>query len=226
MLRLISSMATRQLLGELSDLWQKASGVEVMIESVGGVVAATRIRSGEAFDGVVLASDAITGLTADGYVAQDSAVDLVRSGVAVAVRSGAPVPDISTEAGLRNVVEAAPTIGYSTGPSGVALLELFERWGLMASIRPRTVQAPAGVPVGELVARGDVALGFQQLSELINVGGITVVGMLPEPVSINTMFTAAICNQCSDTDRMAEFFRFMASSEAAAVKLRHGMSAA
>jgi molybdate transport system substrate-binding protein len=188
MLKLISSMATRQLLAELAARWQADSSIEVRIESVGGVEAARRVQAGEAFDGVVLAIDAIDHLVASGDVVAGSSVDLVQSSVALAVRLGAPSPDISSEAALRNAIEAAPSIGYSTGPSGVALVKLFERWGLSSVLQSRIVQAPPGVPVGLLVARGEVALGFQQFSELMHLEGITVVGLLPDSVAIRTIF--------------------------------------
>ncbi|MDB5930528.1 MAG: periplasmic component of an type molybdate transport system-like protein [Polaromonas sp.] len=226
MLTLISSMATRQVLVELADAWQRSSGVEVRIESVGGVDAAKRVQAGESFDGVVLASDAIDKLVAGGQVLAGSRVDLVRSSVAVAVQAGAPLPDIGSEAALRSAIEAAPTIGYSTGPSGVALVKLFERWGLAEALKPRIVQAPPGVPVGQLVAQGQVALGFQQLSELMHLDGISVVGNLPEAVSITTIFSAGTCKASSQADTLARLFSFMASAEAAAVKQRHGMQAA
>ena len=226
MLKLISSMATRQVLAELSAIWQQRAGVEVLIESVGGVDAAKRVQAGEAFDGVVLASDAIDKLSAGGRVVAGSRVDLVRSDVAVAVKAGAPIPDISTEPSLRRVIEAAPTIGYSTGPSGVALVQLFERWGLLGSLQSKIIQAPPGVPVGTLVARGEVALGFQQLSELMHLEGIAVVGILPEPVSITTVFSAGTCAVSSQGEILASLLTFMASGEAAAVKRRHGMEPA
>jgi molybdate transport system substrate-binding protein len=226
MLKLISSMATRQLLVELAGAWQRASGVEVVIVSLGGVDAARRVQAGEAFDGVVLASDAIDKLAAGGHVVPGSRVDLVRSSVAVAVKAGAPRLDISTEPLLRSAIEAAPSIGYSTGPSGVALVKLFERWGLAAALQSRIVQAPPGVPVGQLVARGEVALGFQQLSELMHLEGIDVLGTLPEAVAITTIFSAAACAVSSQGDLLAELLAFMASPEAEAVKRRHGMEAA
>ena len=226
MLKLISSMATRQVLAELSAIWQQRAGVQVLIESVGGVDAAKRVQAGEAFDGVVLASDAIDKLCAGGRVVADSRVDLVRSDVAVAVKAGAPLPDINTESSLRRAIEAAPTIGYSTGPSGVALVKLFECWGLLGFLQSKIVQAPPGVPVGTLVARGEVALGFQQLSELMHLEGIAVVGILPEPVSITTVFSAGTCTVSSQSEILASLLTFMASGEAAAVKRRHGMEPA
>lgn len=226
MLKLISSMATRQLLAELAAAWQQASGVEVRIESVGGVDAAKRVQAGEAFDGVVLASDAIDKLVAGGQVLADSRVDLVRSSVAIAVKAGAARPDISTEAALRSAIAAAPTIGYSTGPSGTALVKLFERWGMLDALQSKIVQAPPGVPVGTLVARGEVALGFQQLSELMHLDGIAVVGSMPEAVSIATIFSAGSCAVSSQGENLGRLIAFMASPEAAAVKRRHGMEPA
>jgi molybdate transport system substrate-binding protein len=219
-------MATRQVLAELAAQWQSASGIQVTIESVGGVDAAKRVQAGEAFDGVVLASDAIDKLAASGFAVAGSRVDLVRSSVAVAVRVGTAFPDISTEAALRSAIDAAPTIGYSTGPSGVALSKLFERWGIWDALQPRIVQAPPGIPVGTLVARGEVALGFQQLSELMGLSGITVVGMLPEPVSITTIFSGATCSASTQHETIAKLFAFMASAEAASVKQKHGMQPA
>jgi molybdate transport system substrate-binding protein len=198
----------------------------VQIESVGGVDAARRVQAGEPFDLVVLASDAIDKLVAGGAVAAGSKVDLVRSPVAVAVRAGASRPDIATEDALRRTVQDAERIGYSTGPSGVALMRLFERWGIAGEIAQRLVQAPPGVPVGTLIATGEVALGFQQLSELIGLDGIAVVGPLPEAVRIITTFSGAPCARSPRAEEVRRLLAFMASPEMAAVKRRHGMEPA
>ena len=147
--------------------------------AVGGVDAAKRVTAGERFDVVILAADAIDKLIAGGSVLSDSRVDLVRSPVAIAVREGAPLPEVSSEESLRQAVLAATSLGYSTGPSGNALLKLFERWGIAEQLRSRIVQAPAGVPVAQLVAEGRVELGFQQLSEMLAAPGIRVIGGMP-----------------------------------------------
>lgn len=216
-------MATRLLLAELAADYQAQAGVKVQIESVGGVDAAKRVHTGEAFDLVFLASDAIDKLIASGHVDANSKVDLVHSGVAVAVKMVANVPDISSEAAVKAAVLAAKTISYSTGPSGVALAKLFERWGIADQIASRIVQAPPGVPVGSLVARGEVELGFQQLSELIHLDGISIVGALPPAIQITTTFSAGVCSTSPNKTAAKAVLAFMSSPAAQAAKLRQGM---
>ncbi|MBC5767932.1 substrate-binding domain-containing protein [Ramlibacter albus] len=225
-LRGISSMATRQVLAELAAAYEKKAGCALLVESVGGVDAARRVQAGESFDVVFLASDAIDKLVAAGKAVAGSKVDLVRSGVAVAVKAGAPKPDLSSEDALKKAVLAAPTIGYSTGPSGVALMQLFERWGIAEELQSRIVQAPPGVPVGTLVARGEVALGFQQLAELIHLQGIDIVGPMPDAVQITTIFSGAACTASPQPGEVRELLAFMASPEAADAKRRQGMEPA
>ncbi len=225
-LKAISSMATRQVLTELADAYRAMSGVTLALESVGGVDAAKRVQAGEEFDIVFLASDAIDKLLTGGHLVAGSRVDLVHSGVAVAVKEGAASPDISSEAAVRAAVLAAPTISYSTGPSGVALAKLFERWGIADDIQSRIVQAPPGVPVGSLVAKGEVALGFQQLSELIHVKGIRIVGPLPAEIQITTTFSAGVGVHSSQGEAVRALLDYMSSPQAHGAKLRQGMEPA
>ncbi len=226
---LISSMATKGVLAELAQAFLQRSGIVVDIESVGGVDAAKRVRSGEAFDLVFLASDAIDRLLAEGHLVGHRE-DLIRSTVAVAVRAGAPHPDISHGQAVREAVLAAPSLSYSTGPSGTYLTTLFERWGIADQVRSRMVQAPPGVPVGRLVAQGEVALGFQQLSELLPLSGIEVVGELPSDIQFVTTFCAGrgaaaaqACAQAHDA-AIAQWLDFLRTADSAAAIRRHGMS--
>lgn len=225
-IRGISSMATRQVLADLVQAYTAQTGVPVAIESVGGVDAAKRVQAGEAFDVVILASDAIDKLQAAGHVLAGSKVDVVHSGTAVAVRAGAVLPDLSSADAVRAAVLAARSVSYSTGPSGVALAQLFERWGIAPQVQDRIVTPPPGVPVGLLVARGEVELGFQQLSELIHVEGITVVGPLPPEIQITTTFSAAVCVTSAQPDAVRGLLAFLCSDAAADAKRHQGMEPA
>ncbi|MCU0925821.1 MAG: substrate-binding domain-containing protein [Hydrogenophaga sp.] len=226
-LTLISSMATKALLADLVNAFtQQYPDTTLNVTSVGGVDAAKRVQAGEAFDIVALASDAIDKLAAGGSVVGGTRTDMVDSAVAVAVPAGAAMPDIGSEAALKAAVLAAPTLGYSTGPSGVQLAALFERWGIAAQIAPRIVTPPPGMPVGSLVASGDVALGFQQLSELMNLPGIQLVGVLPPAVAIVTTFSAARSAASQNPEAVQRFLSFVASPQTAELKRQHGMSAA
>lgn len=225
-IRIISSMATRALLADLASTYQSRSAYRIDVESVGGVDAARRIRAGEPFDVVVLATETIDALTQEGCVVAGSPTDLVTSGVAMAVRAGAPRPSVGDEAALKRAVLGASSIGYSTGPSGVHLQALFTRWGIAQDIQSRVVQAPPGVPVGTLVAQGKVALGFQQLSELLNMQGIDVIGPLPASAQIVTTFSAGLCTASQQADAVRSMLVYMTSADAATVAKRHGMQAA
>ena len=133
---------------------------------------------------------------------------------------------MSSEDALRRAVATARSISYSTGPSGVYLAKLFERWGLGDAMKDKVVQAPPGVPVGTLVARGDVELGFQQLSELMHLEGIAVVGALPASVQIVTTFSGGVCATSQHPDTSRELLAFMGSPAAEAAKRKHGMEPA
>jgi molybdate transport system substrate-binding protein len=221
-IKLISSMATRQLLADVVARYHTETGLEVQVESVGGVDAAKRVEAGEVFDGALLSSAAIDKLIASGKLVGPR-VDFVNSGDAVAVQAGAARPDIASEEAVKQAVLAAPTLSYSTGPSGVALAKLFERWGIAEQIQPRIVVPPPGTPVGSLVAKGDVALGFQQLSELKFLEGIDILGPLPAAIQIDTVFSAGLAANAPQPEAARAFFAFLNAPAQAEVKSANGM---
>ena len=222
-LALISSMATRQLLADRAAAFTAQSGVAVNTLSIGGVDAARRIEQGESFDVVVLARDAIDRLGAAQRLLPGSAVDWVRSEVAMAVKAGGERPVVSSADAVRSAVQRAARIGYSTGPSGVAIEALLRSWGMAEEFDAKAVRSAPGVPVAAMVARGDVDLGFQQLSEMLDVPGIDILGTLPSEIGIVTTFAAAVCRSAAAPDSAAAFVRFLTEPSAAEHVRRHGM---
>lgn len=225
-MRAISSMATRHVLADLFGAAVAAGLPAVEVESAGGVDAANRVAAGEGFDLVFLASGALAGLADAGHVDGLSITPLFLSQVAAAVPSGStepaePVvgPAFASADELRVALQAAGRIGYSTGPSGTALVQLIHDWGL--DLDERLVQARPGIPVARSLADGDVDLGFQQLSELVGQPGIRILGVMPQDCAIDTVFSGAVATASADPVRAAEVLSFLASDAAAAVKTRH-----
>jgi molybdate transport system substrate-binding protein len=223
-IKLISSMAAKDFLLDIAQQYSGETGRSITVVTAGGVEVVRRIKSGEEIDAVVLSAEQIDQLIADGRIVPGSRVDLVKSGVAIAVRKGSQRCDTSSEAALKEAVFAAGSIGFSTGPSGVYLERLLSRWD--PGRRVKRVQASPGVPVGSLVARGDVALGFQQLSELIHLPGIDVLGPLPPELQLFTTFSAGISVTTSQGESVRAALAYMASSSALEAKRRNGLSPA
>jgi molybdate transport system substrate-binding protein len=221
----ISSMATRLILAELTARYEAQTGVKAAIKSMGGVDAAEKVRAGADIDIIILASGPMKKLEAEKHLVLGSIRGFTRSGMAIAVRAGAAKPDISSEEAVKRAVMAAGKVCYSTGPSGDHLLQLCAKWGL-ASDDPRLVKAPPGVPVGSFVADGKADLGFQQLSELIHLKGVEVLGPLPPEIQNVTVFAAGIASTCKHQDETSALIAYLASPETQAVKVEQGMDAA
>jgi molybdate transport system substrate-binding protein len=219
-------MAARELLAELAAAYEGTRGRPVIAEAAGGVEVAKRMQAGEAADVVVLANNAIDKLISEGKLLAGSRVDIAKSGVAIAVRTGTRKPDISSEEAVKRAVLGAASLSYSTGPSGVYLEKLFARWGILDEITGRIVVPPPGTPVGSLVASGAAELGFQQLSELRNLAGVEVIGPLPPALQTITVFSGGIPAVSSSADEARALLAYLASPTVAAVKQRHGMESA
>ncbi len=214
-LRGISSMATRSLLAALCKAYCEETGAAAEFEAAGGVEVPRRLRLGETFDLVVLAEKALQMLADEGLVIATSLAPFALSPAAVAVRAGADRPAIGSDDELLRALRAAVTIGYSTGPSGDALLQWLERAGILPELRPRLLQAPPGFPVARLVAEGKAEIGLQQLSELAGVDGVEVVGPLPAGMQLDTVFAAAICARSPRPQEARAFLGFLGSPAAA-----------
>lgn len=225
-LSIISSMATRHLLVDLAADFECVSGTRVDIVSIGGVEAARRLREGAIFDVVVLAADALERLAADGIVRADSVRALATSATAIAIPAGAAHPVVSDETSLKRLVADARAIGISTGPSGTAVRALLAKLGLRDDVTASVVVAPPGVPVAQLIARGQVDLGFQQLSELQGEPDIVIIGNVPETLVPLTTFSIAVATTHTNAACARAFIARACATDAAVLIHRHGMSPA
>jgi len=186
--RVMASAAFKEAYLELVPIFERASGHKVTTTWASSVDIINRVKAGEATDLIVMAGDAIDQLIAAGKLTKGSRTDIATSWVAVAVKKGAPKPDISSGEALKRAVLAAKSIAYSTGPSGVYLIGLFQRMGIADQLASK-VQQIKGEPVGALVARGEAEIGFQQMSELLPVPGIDIIGGLSKDVEQITRFS-------------------------------------
>lgn len=214
-MRVISSMATRHLLAELLP--------HDTVESVGGVDAEKRVAAGEPWDVVVLAAGALRRLAEDGHVGEAVPIALSRTAVAIpaaGVGEAPHGPAFASVAELQHALRTARRIGYSTGPSGAALVAMIDRWGLADAVG-ELVQARPGIPVAAALAAGEVDLGFQQLSELVGQPGIRILGVMPDGAAVDTVFAGAVATASADPQGATALLGRLASAAADPVKTRH-----
>ncbi len=173
-----------------------------------------RLARGEPDDVLIMVGSALDGLVRNGAALQGSKVDLALSPIGMAVKAGAPVPDISTVEKLKAALLAARSVAYSDSASGVYIeTELFKRLGIEDAMKPKARMIPA-TPVAEIVARGEAELGFQQVAEILPIPGITFAGRLPEEVQKNTVFSAGIATKAQHPAAARALIAFMASPAA------------
>jgi molybdate transport system substrate-binding protein len=213
---------------ELVPEFERLTGNKVLTAygpSMGTTVNAIPIRleRGEAADVLIMVGYALGDLVKQGKVVADSRVDLVKSPIGIAVKSGAPRPDISSADAVKRALLATKSIAYSDSASGVYVsTEMFEKLGIADAMKDKARKIPA-TPVGEIVARGDAEIGFQQISEMLPVSGIDIVGQLPPELQKITVFSAGIGSASKEPDAGRALIKFLASPTASATIIKSGM---
>jgi molybdate transport system substrate-binding protein len=222
-IKVLASGATKEICLELIPSFEKSSGHKVIPTWAGTADIKKRIASGEVYDIVVVAAPEIDTFIKQGKMMTGSRTDLMKSAVGVAVRAGAPKPDIGSSEALKKTLLAAKSIGYSTGPNGVYMARLFERMGIADQLKPKLKQVPPGVRIGTIIASGEAEIGFQQVSELVHETGIDYLGPLPAEVQNITVFSAGIHTAAREPEAAKALIKHLTAPTAAPVIKKYGM---
>jgi molybdate transport system substrate-binding protein len=214
-IRVLSTQATEQAYRELAPRFEKQSGHKVTTIFTGTLDLEKRIAAGETCDLIIMAGPAIDDYIKAGKVVPGSRVDLARSGVGVG--------DAPGREALKKALLAAKSIGYSTGPSGVFIVTLFQRLGVADAVARKLKQTPTGVFVGSIIANGEVEIGFQQVSELAHFDGVDFVGPPPPEVQQTTVFSGGIQVGAKEMDAASALVKFLTAPASAPAYRSRGL---
>jgi molybdate transport system substrate-binding protein len=221
--RLLSTLALQGALIRLAGRFEVATGVGIDAEFAPTSGLMPRLRGGEAADLVILTREGLDELAAEGRLVADSRTDLARSYVGLAVKAGAPHPDIATSAALRATLLAARSVAYSRiGASGIYFAQLIEKLGIASEVNAKATVVASGFTAERLVS-GEADLAIQQISELKQVAGIEVVGPIPLELQAPGLFSAGIMAASKRPVEAARLLRFLASPEVAPVLRETGL---
>jgi molybdate transport system substrate-binding protein len=222
-IRVLSTQGTEQAYRELIPQFEKSTGHKVTTIFTGTLDAQKRLAAGESYHMIIMAGPSVDAQIKAGKVVAGSRVDIAKSGIGVGVPRGAPRPDISTSEALKKTVLAAKSIGYSTGPSGVYMMSLFEKLGVADQVKNKLKQTPTGVFVGTIIANREVEIGFQQVSEIGNFPGVDYVGPLPADVQQTTVFSSGLIVGTKEAEAAKALVKFLTTPEAGAAFKKRGM---
>jgi molybdate transport system substrate-binding protein len=203
--------------------FEKVSGHKVTTVFTGTLDVQKRVAAGEKYDLLIMAGPAIDDYIKAGTVVAGSRVDLAKSGVAAAVPKGGQKFDISSVDALKKSLLTAKSIGYSTGPSGVYVVSMFQKLGVSAEVTPKLKQTPTGVFVGTIIANREVEIGFQQVSELSLFPGVDYLGPLPAAVQQITVFSAGLQAGGKEAEAAKALVKFITAPAAAAAYKKRGL---
>jgi molybdate transport system substrate-binding protein len=224
-INLVASTAMREALDELIPLFERGSGHKVVLQFHPAATLVVKVRDGLTADLVLTTANNIEALMSDGKLVKDSRVDFAHSRVGVAVRTGAPKPDIRTAAGFKTALLAARSVGISKGPSGVYLLSVLARLGIADEVKAKMVQPELSVRVGTLVARGEAEIGIQQIGELLPIAGIDTIGPLPNELQTVIVYALARHVQATQARAAEALVKFLTAPERAPLMKKIGLEA-
>ena len=222
-IKVISTRATEEFYRELVPKFEAASGHKVTTSFMGTADLQKRIEAGESYDVIIMVDSAIDAYARSGKVVAGSRVDIARASVGVGVRAGLPKPDISTVEAFKRTMLAAKSIGYSTGPSGDYVIEMFGKLGIADAVRPKLRQAPSTVLVGSIIASGEAEIGFQQANELSHFPGVDFLGTLPVALQETTWRSGGIMTGAKAPEAGRALLQFISGPTAAEVIRKHGL---
>jgi molybdate transport system substrate-binding protein len=222
-IKMIASNAVKEAYLQLVPQFEKASGHQVRIDWVGTDDVVRRIGGGEIADLVIAPSFTVDDLIKQGRLAQGSRVDVAKSFIGVALRPGAPKPDLSSGEGLKQSLLKAKSIIISGGPSGTYLSGLFQKMGIADAIKDKTRRLGPGASPGEAVARGESDIGFTQVSELLAVNGIDYLGPIPADVQQVTTFSAGLHKSAREPDAAKAMLKYLTAPAAIPVLKKSGL---
>jgi molybdate transport system substrate-binding protein len=220
-IKILGGGAMRSLLTEAVPLFERASGTKVEIHFALTSVLAKEIEAGAAFDIAVLPRPELDALVEAGRIAAGSPADIARSAVGLAVRAGAPKPDIATVEALKRTLLQARSIGYSDGPSGAYIADLLGRLGIAEVVQAKTRLTSR--PVAEIVAEGEAEVGMQQIVAILPVKGADLVGPLPGELQNIIVYAAGLSVAAQHSADVRALINFMATAEVARIIRAKGM---
>ena len=222
-IRVLASGAVKEAYLELTPKFEAASGHKVTTVWSSTVLMKKQIADGEQYDLVIIGAPEIDDFIAAQKALAGSRVDLMKVGVGMAVKEGAPKPDVSSAAKVKEAVLAAKKVAYSSGPSGIYIQTLFAKLGIAEEAKAKTVQTQPGMPVTGYLRRDEVDFGFQQVSELVHESGIAYLGPLPAEIQNYTLFSSGVPSVAKEPAAAKAFQAWLAAPEAGPVKKQHGL---
>jgi molybdate transport system substrate-binding protein len=225
-IRLIASAALKAAYVELLAQFEVATGDKVTATWSSSQVIQKRIAGGEAADVVIMADILGRSLTEElitqGKLAGEATI-FAKSGVGVAVRAGAPKPDISSADAVKAALLTAKSVAFSAGASGTYIVSMLQKLGIYDQVKAKVATVKPSEPVGEVVARGDAEIGFHQVSELLPVKGILYVGPLPAELQNTTVYSGAVHSDTKEPDRARALMKYLTAPAALATLKQHGL---